>query len=453
MFALGGAALISCAPAPVHHAEVPAPLSAGPQSAIQTVPLADHHTHLFSYDAVARVFPPLNPPAISLPADVARLLAERSRLWNDPAGLAALYSRDAVVYRTRVGPAGWVHGGDSVAAFVGRLFGVQYRVIPVAFEGSDSIASLAGYFAREVPTGLRYFGTVLLTLKKEAGSWRIAGEMQTFPGPRGPESVGATQLIAQLDAAGIRKALVLSTAYWFSSAGGTPVENEQSRVRAENDFVAAEVARFPDRLVGFCSVNPLRAYAREELAHCASVQKLEGVKLHFGDAGVDLLDPADVEKVADVFAAINALRLPVMVHLMTGDAAYGAAHSRAFLNSVLPAAPDISIQIAHMAGSGPGYNSDSAFAVFAEAARARDPRMKNVYVDVATVVTMTMPRDELALVARRLREFGLDRVLYASDTPASLDITPESGWLAFRRLPLSDQEFQTVAGNVAPYMR
>src|SRR5687768_9034559 len=65
----------------------------------------------------------------------------------------------------------------------------------------------------------------------------------------------ARDLIAHLDAAGIQRAVVLSAAYMFGSPSRT-VENEYARVRAENDWVAAEVARHPQRLRAFCGVNP-----------------------------------------------------------------------------------------------------------------------------------------------------------------------------------------------------
>lgn len=191
----------------------------------------------------------------------------------------------------------------------------------------------------------------------------------------------------------------------------------------------------------------------EALAACGRTPHLRGLKQHFGDAWVDLRDPDHVERVVRVFRAANALRLPIVVDLRTPDPSYGAEQSRIFLDRLVAAAPDIPIHIAHMAGSGPGYNSDEAFAVFAEAAAAGDPRMKNVYTDVATVVTAQTGADELALIARRLRQFGLRRVLYGSDTPASPEITPEMGWVYLRRLPLSDDEFRTIADNLAPYFR
>lgn len=91
--------------------------------------------------------------------------------------------------------------------------------------------------------------------------------------------------------------------------------------------------------------------------------------------------------------------------------------------------------------------------MFSEAAAAGDPRMKNVWTDAATVVTLDAPADMLALVARRMREFGLERVLHGSDTPASPEFTGHQGWVYFRRLPLADEELRTIADNLAPYLR
>ena len=52
--------------------------------------------------------------------------------------------------------------------------------------------------------------------------------------------------------------------------------------------------------------------------------------------------------------------------------------------------------------------------------------------DVATSVTPKAPEVERARIARRLREFGLGRVLYGSDaaTPGN---APRDGWAAYVR--------------------
>jgi hypothetical protein len=66
-------------------------------------------------------------------------------------------------------------------------------------------------------------------------------------GNRVPEARSAERLIADLDAAHIQRAVVLSTAYWFASpriqreAGA----DEHADVSAENDWTAHEAERFP----------------------------------------------------------------------------------------------------------------------------------------------------------------------------------------------------------------
>jgi predicted TIM-barrel fold metal-dependent hydrolase len=71
------------------------------------------------------------------------------------------------------------------------------------------------------------------------------------------------------------------------------------------------------------------------------------------------------------------------------------------------------VQIAHFAGGGPGY-THSALGVFADAIQKGDPRMKNVYFDVATVAD-EQPEAELKRFAARIRQVGIKRVLYGSD--------------------------------------
>ena len=416
------------------------------------MPAADHHVHLFDRDAIGRVYRPPLIPDIRLPDALAGLLRAREAGWNDTLALANLYTDSSVV----LDPRGrrWIRGRGPVAVYIGTLYGGAYRIAPTAYSVEGSSGHIAGYFTGAEGDPPRIFGYVHLSLQRGAdGAWRIASESAAFGGPRYPDPFTATQLIARLDAAGIRRGTVLSTAYWFGSGAGAAEPGEYEKVQAETEWVAGQVAQFPERLVGFCSFNPLKDYALDALARCARTPHIRGLKQHFGDGGVDLRNPEHLERALRVFRAANEHRLPIVVDLRTQDPAYGAEHSRIFLERLVAAAPDIPIQIAHLAGSGPGYNSDEAFAVFAEAAAAGDPRMRNVYTDVATVITADQPADELALIARRLRQFGVERVLYGSDYPASLEITPEMGWTYFRRLPLSDEEFRTIAHNLAPYMR
>jgi predicted TIM-barrel fold metal-dependent hydrolase len=269
-----------------------------------------------------------------------------------------------------------------------------------------------------------------------------------------PVPIGADVVLGQLDEAGIKRAAILSLGYWFEDPdlGGLP--NAHQLVRAENEWTAAEAARFPDRLIAFCSFNPLSDHALRELEWCASSGKFRGVKLHLGNSEVDIRRPDHARKMVRLFQTANAARLAIVVHMWT-DPAYekeGAAHATEFLNRILPAAPDVVVQIAHLAGG--GRTTDAAFEVFADAIEAGDPRTKNLYFDVATAVVPGLFREEVALLAKRFRQVGMGRILYGSDAAMGSNLVAREGWRAFRGLlPLSDQEIVDISDNVAPYMR
>src|SRR5215831_15679922 len=128
--------------------------------------------------------------------------------------------------------------------------------------------------------------------------------------------ISARDLIALLDSAGIQRALVLSVAYTWGKASRAPVENEYEHVKAENDWTAQQVAQYPDRLRAFCSFNPLKPYAIDELARCSKDRQLHyGLKLHFGNSDVDLDNPEKVAQVRRIFETANRYRMPIVVHM------------------------------------------------------------------------------------------------------------------------------------------
>jgi predicted TIM-barrel fold metal-dependent hydrolase len=278
-------------------------------------------------------------------------------------------------------------------------------------------------------------------------------------GSGGPQAITARDVVALLDSAGIRRALVLSVAYMYGSPART-LDDEYARVRAENDWTGAQAAEYPDRLRAFCGFNPLKEYALDELARCASNPDLRhGIKLHFANSDVQLDNPAHVEQLRRVFRAANEHRMAIVVHLrasISRNRPYGAAQARMFLEQLLPLVPDIPVQVAHLAGSGPGYDdpaADSAMAVLAEAVEQGEPRTSRLWFDVATVADLNISPANAALVARRIRQVGVERILYGSDAAVGDNLRPREGWAAFRRLPLREDEFARIASNVAPYLR
>ncbi|MEA2764499.1 MAG: 6-methylsalicylate decarboxylase [Gemmatimonadaceae bacterium] len=262
-------------------------------------------------------------------------------------------------------------------------------------------------------------------------------------------------LLVELDAAGINKAVVLSVGYSFADERKKLADPDQL-TRKENDWTSGQVAAAGGRLIGFCSANPLRLAALEELERCLTLPGMRGIKLHFGNGGISLRDPAHAARLVQVFALAERLHAPILVHMRARNGVdFGAEDARLFLNTLIPAAPSIEIVVAHFGGAGPGYpaQTDEVMAVFGAAAESGDPRMRNVYFDVATIVTGETTTEEATLVATRVRQVGAHRVLYGSDlSPPGGSI--RSGWEIFRnRVPLTPSEFRTIAGNVTRFAR
>src|SRR3954470_20950032 len=111
------------------------------------------------------------------------------------------------------------------------------------------------------------------------------------------QAVTASDLLPRLDQAGIRRAALFSIAYGFGNPNRPPVADEYEKVKAENDRVSREVARYPDRLRGFCGVDPLKDYAITEIARCSKDPQMRfGLKMHFGNSDVQLDNPEHIAK-------------------------------------------------------------------------------------------------------------------------------------------------------------
>lgn len=251
--------------------------------------------------------------------------------------------------------------------------------------------------------------------------------------------------------------MLLSVAYMYGSPTRT-VEDEYAKVRAENDWTGAQAARYPSRLIAFCGVNPLKDYALDEIARCAASPHLRhGIKLHFGNSDVQLDQPEHMARMREVFRAANAHRMAIAVHMrasISKKRPYGAAQGKFFLEQLMPLATDIPVQVAHMAGSGPGYDdpmADNAMAELAEAAARRDPRTQQLWFDVASSADANISPANAALLVKRIRQVGVDRILYGSDAAVADNLRPKAAWEAFRRLPLTEAEIERIAANVAPY--
>lgn len=421
-------------------------LAAGEQP---PTPKVDHHMHLFSPARAAKVYVAPR-PAVELPAPLARVLAWRERHWDDAEQLERQFTGDALLLNQHNEDlASWIDGSKTVAEEMSVKIGRPHRITPIRYRISGDTAYIAGYYSRDVDGRVRNFGHTMLVLRKKGADWRIAVEVPVFPGPPTMLPNTAEDLVKQLDAAGASRGVVLSTAYQWGGPDAKDDDAAYAEVKMENDYTATEVARFPTRLVAFCSFDPLKSYAEREIARCAADPRFTGFKLHFGNSYVDLRKPEHARRIGEVFRLINEHRKPVIVHLWTSPEfeQHGGDSVRAFLDHVLPLAPDSIIQIAHMAGG--GRSTDSAMEVFAGAISAG--KAPNVYFDVATL-TEGQSDDGLVADAERMRAIGMKRFLFGADAAPPNPVLKDA-WATFRmRMPLTAEEIKTIANNVAPYL-
>ena len=261
---------------------------------------------------------------------------------------------------------------------------------------------------------------------------------------------GAADVLAALDEAHVGKGVVLSMGYFFGSPYLAARHYDVARMtRAENEYVAEQVARNPQRLIGFFSVDPLSDSALEEVRFWADNHRLTGLKLHFANSGVHLKDPEQVRKIAAVVGLAGDRKLPMVIHLRAARE-FTAEEVEIFIRDILPRAGDSWVQIAHAVG---WYGTDQIMlddlAVFAPHIRRNDPVTRHTLFDLAAVVTPATTPEEATALAQLMRQIGLKRFVMGSDydlfTPKATDD------LTRAKLPLSNQEWRVVTRNCAPW--
>jgi len=203
----------------------------------------------------------------------------------------------------------------------------------------------------------------------------------------------ADLLVAAMDGAGVDRAVVMGIG-WVDR-----------RIAEEaNDYIIASVQRYPDRLMGFCSVNPAWGdAAAEEISRCAKAGLVGIGELHPDTQGFDLTDRHAMEPIMHM--ALE-LALPVLVH---GSEPVGHKYSGKgqttpeVLYRFVENFPKNKIILAHWGGGLPFYG------LMPEVAQA----LENVYFDSAASPFLYDPQVFTTVAAL----VGADKVMFASDYP------------------------------------
>ncbi|MBK8480456.1 MAG: amidohydrolase [Proteobacteria bacterium] len=260
----------------------------------------------------------------------------------------------------------------------------------------------------------------------------------------------AAQLVERLDRQGIQRAIVISGAYLAAAdvyPNALPPKEELAATRRENDFAAAEVSGWSDRLILFCSVNPKRPWAADEAARCQRELGARGLKLHFWNSLVDPQEASHRTALRAVLIRAEALDLPVLLHAYNGQLThFGAPQIDCVVADTLQACPELRVCFAHVGGAG-GFDPsvEEAFERLTTLA-ARPAFAQRSWVDLAAVAFARRTRSyerssvaQLSRLARLLARWAPDRILWGSDNIEDYLAQTAAVW------PLAPEVWRTIA--------
>ncbi len=194
------------------------------------------------------------------------------------------------------------------------------------------------------------------------------------------------------------------------------VATTQAQVHSVNNFIAREVAQYPDRLYGFGTLHP--DSSSEDIDQLRQLG-LHGVKLHPDIQKFELDDPR-------IFALCEEFEGELTLLLHTGDERYDFSNPNRLI-PLLKRFPKMKVIGAHFGGH----------TMWQEAARQLAGNYENLWVDCSSSF--------FALSKAQAREliyaYGTDRVLFGTDYPMW---SPAEELQVFRSLELPEEDEQKI---------
>ncbi|MBE6762111.1 MAG: amidohydrolase [Ruminococcaceae bacterium] len=190
------------------------------------------------------------------------------------------------------------------------------------------------------------------------------------------------------------------------------------QVKSINEFIASEVASFPDKLIGLGTMHPESEDLKADLLHLKELG-LHGVKLH-ADIQKFKIDDYRCLKIYELCEKEN---VPILMH--TGDYRFDYSNPD-HLVPVLKEFKNLTVIGAHLGG----------WSVWDEASEKLSG-FENFYVDTSSSLYELSKEKAVGII----RRYGTDRVLFGSDYPV---FSPDIELKRFLDLPLTDSEKQAI---------
>ena len=194
------------------------------------------------------------------------------------------------------------------------------------------------------------------------------------------------KLFSQMDEAGITQVVLFAC--------------EAPILYASNEYVAELCGRFPERLTGFASVNPLRADAPKIIEEAIIKLGLKGIKFH---PPLQNFYPND-SKVFPVYQKAVELNVPVVFHI--GTTPFGSLvrldqANPILLDEVACAFPALRIMLTHL---GTLWHNEAFMLV---------EKHLNVYLDTAAYLYEI----KALLTPDNIARLGEDKIIFGTDYP------------------------------------
>lgn len=188
-------------------------------------------------------------------------------------------------------------------------------------------------------------------------------------------------LVRNLDEAGLDRAVAF------------PLGAPYTDYSEANRIMAEEMAKYPQRIIGFCRINPNfgpQATA-QSLDHCLGTLQLKGIKLH---PEIEFFDPNEAELMEPIYEAARRYRVPIIFHTgMSSKASPGV------IAELAARYKDVPVILGHMGVS-----------EYVKLAVAVARQNENIFLETSVVGWMP-------LLLEAFRGVGTSKILFGSDHP------------------------------------
>ena len=223
------------------------------------------------------------------------------------------------------------------------------------------------------------------------------------------------KLVAAMDGAGVDKSCI------FAHDTGMAIGEPEVSMEEQNSLVAQAVKRFPDRLIGFFSIDPRRPEGLDMFQRFVEEEGLRGLKLH-PTTGFYPYDPG----VYPYYEKCMEYGIPVLFHTGTQPAPMKFRYTQPInVDDVAADFPDLPIIMAHV-----GHH------LWNEALAVASVKT-NIYFDISNwqFVFNRNPKEFYHVLREIIDEVGPWRVFFGTDGPYLNVICPLDTWVKALKEP------------------